>query len=109
MSQLNIVCVVKIRVRSHAFPNQACIKVGTPENKTDRRSIRQLSVQIVQELQIVLELSLNKTKDMIAVLRKGMDKRSSIESNIFEKLNEIKESISKFYEVEKVMGYISID
>ena len=46
---------------------------------------------------------------MIAVLRKGMDKRSSIESNIFEKLNEIEESISKFNEVEKVMDYISID
>ena len=82
--------------------NPLLVKVGTPNNKAARRSVKQISVQIIKELQIVLELSLNKTKTMVAVLRKGMNIRTSIESNIFGKLNEIEESISGFFHVEKV-------
>jgi hypothetical protein len=82
--------------------NPLRVKVGTPNNKNARRSVKQISVQVIKELQIVLELSMNKTKQMITVLRKGMDMRSSVESNVLGKLQEIEESISGFYHVEKV-------
>ena len=66
--------------------NPLHVKVGTPDNKTARRTVNQISVQIIKQLLIVLELSLNRTKQMMAVLRKGMGTATAIESNIFGKL-----------------------
>ena len=52
--------------------NPLRVQVGTPDNKASRRTVSQISVQIL------LELSLNRTKQMISVLRKGMEKKGSI-------------------------------
>ena len=82
--------------------NPLQVQVGTNDNKASRRTVSQISVQIIKELQIVLELYLNRTKQMISVLRKGMEKKSSIASYIFGKLQEIEESISNFCNIDKV-------
>jgi hypothetical protein len=74
------------------------VKVGTPDNKAARRTVN----QIIKHLQIVLELSLNRTKQMMAALRKGMGTATAIESNIFGKLQQIEDTISGFYQVQKV-------
>nr|XP_047137494.1 uncharacterized protein LOC124813999 [Hydra vulgaris] len=45
--------------------NPLKVTVGTPENKSKRTSIKQLSIEIIKQLQIVLELSNRKTKEML--------------------------------------------
>ena len=80
---------------------QLQIRVGTPDKKSDRRTVKQISL-VIQELQILLELSVNKTKVLVSSLRRGLGSTSSIEKNIFGKLNDLQESISHFYHVEKV-------
>ena len=84
------------------MPSRVCfgfhVKVGTPDNKAARRTVN----QIIKHLQIVLELSLNRTKQMMAILRKGMGTATAIESNIFGKLQQIEDTISGFYQVQKV-------
>ena len=50
--------------------NPLHVKVGTPEYKAAKRTVNQISVQIIKQLQIVLELSLNRTKQMMAVFTK---------------------------------------
>ena len=67
------------------------VQVGTNDNKASRRTVSQISVQIIKELQIVLELYLNRTKQMISVLQNGKEKKSSILSDIFGKLQEIED------------------
>jgi len=67
------------------------VKVGTPDNKAARRTVN----QIIKHLQIVLELPLNRTKQMMAVLRKGMGTANAIESNIFGKLQQIEDTIDR--------------
>ena len=57
---------------------------------------------MIKELQIVLELSLNKTGILISTLRKGMGSKSAVENNIFGKMSDLEESLSHFYQVEKV-------
>jgi len=42
---------------------------------------------------------------MMAVLRKGMGTATAIESNIFGKLQQIEDTISGFYQVQKVYNY----
>ena len=49
--------------------NPLKVTIGTPENKSKRTSFQQLSFKIIKQLQIVLELSKNKTKEMAATLR----------------------------------------
>ena len=83
--------------------NKLQVQVGCSDNKSKRNSIQKISLQLVKELQIVLELSLNKTSQLISTLRKGMGSRTAVESNIFEKLNHLEESIAHYYKVEKVM------
>ena len=78
------------------------IRVGPPDKKSDRRTVKQISLQVIQELQVLLELSVNKTKALVSSLRRGLGSTSSIEKNIFGKLNDLQESISHFYHVEKV-------
>ena len=58
---------------------------------------------MIKELQIVLELFLNKTGELISTLRKGMGSKSAVENNIFGKMSDLEESLSHFYQVEKVV------
>ena len=76
--------------------NPLHVKVGTPEYKAAKRTVNQISVQIIKKLQIVLELSLNRTKQMMAVLRKGMGTATAIESNIFGKLKQMETLFQDF-------------
>jgi hypothetical protein len=60
---------------------------------------------MIKELQIVLELSLK----IISTLRKGMGSRLAVENNIFGKMSDLEESLSHFYQVEKVaILYLSV-
>ena len=78
------------------------IKVGTPDTKSARRNIKQISLSMIKELQILLELSGRKTVQLISSLRKGLGSRTSIESNIFGQLHDLENSVSEFYNLEKV-------
>ncbi|XP_065680699.1 uncharacterized protein LOC124817111 [Hydra vulgaris] len=82
--------------------NPLMITVGCPDNKANRRSVKQVSLQMIKELQIVLELSLNKTGLLISTLRKGMGSKLAVENNIFGKMSYLEESLLYFYQVEKV-------
>ncbi|XP_047138848.1 uncharacterized protein LOC124814833 [Hydra vulgaris] len=82
--------------------NPLMITVGCPDNKANRRSVKQVSLQMIKELQIVLELSLNKTGLLISTLRKRMGSKLAVENNIFGKMSDLEESLSYFYQVEKV-------
>ena len=81
--------------------NPLKVTIGTPENKAKRSSIQQLSLEIIKQLQVVLELSNRKTKEMIATLRKGLGSKLSIEPNIFGRLSELEDYISYYYYVQK--------
>lgn len=83
--------------------NPLVVKVGTPDNKHSRRSVKQISVQLIKELQIILELSQRKTKDLVSALRKGMESRIAVEEGVFEKLSKIEDSIASFYDVQEVI------
>ena len=61
--------------------NPLKVTIGTPENKSKRTSFQQLSFEIIKQLQIVLELSKNKTKEMAATLCKDLESKLSIEPN----------------------------
>ena len=67
--------------------NPIMITIGTADKKSERKSVQQISLQLIKELQIVLELSLNKTKQLVSVLRKGLE-----------------QTISAYYQVEKVIS-----
>ena len=84
--------------------NPMMISLGCADNKTERRSVKQISFQLIKELQIVLELSLNKTKQLVSVLRKGMESQLAVESNILRKLKDLELTISNYYQVEKVFN-----
>ena len=79
------------------------VQVGTPENKTDRKPVQQISFSVIKELQILMELSDRQTIQMISGLRKGLGSRASIEPGTFGKLKELEDSISKFYFEETVI------
>ena len=81
--------------------NPLKVTIGTPENKAKRSSIQQLSLEIIKQLQVVLELSNRKTKEMVATLRKGLGSKLSIEPNIFGRLSELEDYISNYYYVQK--------
>ena len=81
--------------------NPLKITIGTPGNMSKRTSFQQLSFEIIKQLQIVLELSKNKIKEMAATLRKGLGSRLSIEPNISGRLSELEDYISSYYKVQK--------
>ena len=58
------------------------IRVGTPNKKSDRRTVKQISLQVIKELQVLLELSVNKTKALVSSLRRGIGSTSSIQKNL---------------------------
>ena len=63
--------------------------------------MKQVSVGMISELQIILELSQNGTKKLCSTLRKGLGQQA-VESNITEKLSEIEKTLESFYNVEKM-------
>ena len=79
------------------------ISLGCADNKTERRSVKQISFQLIKELQIVLELSLNKTKQLGSVLRKGMESQLAVESNILGKLKDLELTISNYYKLKRYL------
>ena len=83
--------------------NPLVVTVGCPANKANRRTVKQVSLQVIKELQVILELSIDDTKQLISSLRKGLGNKTAVEPNIFGKLNDLEESISHFYNVEKVI------
>ena len=52
----------------------------------------------------MLELSLDKTKLLVSVLRKGMESQLAVESNVLGNLKDLEQIISAYYEVEKVIS-----
>jgi len=84
--------------------NPIMITIGTADKKSERKSVQQISLQLIKELQIVLELSLNKTKQLVSVLRKGMESQLAVESNVLGKLKDLEQTISAYYQVEKVIS-----
>ena len=44
------------------------VKIGTPDNKARRKSVQQISVSMIKEFQVVLELSGRKTEQLISGL-----------------------------------------
>ena len=83
--------------------NLLVITVECPANKVNRRSLKQVSLQAIKELQVSLELSINKTKELIFTLRKELGDKIAVEPNIFGKFNDLEELISHFYHLEKVI------
>ncbi|XP_065669720.1 uncharacterized protein LOC136088815 [Hydra vulgaris] len=81
--------------------NPLKVTIGTPENKAKRSSIQQLSVEIIKQLQVVIELSNRKTKEMVATLHEGLGSKLSIKPNIFGHLFELEDYISNYYYVQK--------
>ena len=63
--------------------------------------MKQVSVGMIKELQIILELSQNGTKKLCSTLRKGLGQQA-VESNMTEKLSEIEKTLESFYNVEKM-------
>ena len=59
-------------------------------------------MQMIQELQLILDLSIAKTKKMVAVLRKSLDLKSAVETNVLGKIQELQETLSDFYHVENI-------
>jgi hypothetical protein len=80
------------------------ITIGTADKKSERKFVQQISLQLIKELQIVLELSLNKTKHLVSVLLKDMESQLAVESNVLGKLKDLEQTISAYYEVEKVIS-----
>ena len=54
------------------------------------------------ELQVSLELSDNATKKLCSTIRTGLNRRDSVEENIVQKLENLKEQLDEFYSVEQV-------
>ena len=91
-------------IKNSEFQLVEMITIGTADKKSERKSVQQISLQLIKELQIVLELSLNKTKQLVSVLRKGMKSQLAVESNVLGKLKDLEQPISAYYEVEKVIS-----
>ena len=64
--------------------------------------MKQVSVRMMKEFQIILELSQNGTKKLCSTLRKGLGQQA-VESKITEKLSEIEKTLESFYNVEKMV------
>ena len=71
--------------------NKLNIVVGTPENKSARANMKQISMSCIIELVGVLELSKTKTDAMCQNLRKNLG-QNNMESNIADKLNNMHDS-----------------
>ena len=73
------------------------IIAGTPDKKTDRIELKQVSFGTVMELVKSLELSKNQTKKFCSKYRASMGTQTSIEGNIFEKMENLHNQMDEFY------------
>ena len=78
--------------------NPLFITAGVSDIKTKRATLKQISFQTIMELSNVLELSKNKTKKLCTALRRNLGSTTSVESNIFEKMDSIQDKLGEFYE-----------
>ncbi|XP_065673439.1 uncharacterized protein LOC136090576 isoform X2 [Hydra vulgaris] len=81
------------------------IVVGTPDKKTDRIELKQVSFGTVMELVKSLELSKNQTKNFCSKYRSSMGTQTCIEANIFEKIEALHNRIDEFY-TSKEVGFM---
>ena len=65
------------------------IVAGNPDKKTDRIKLKQVSFGTVMELVKSLELSRNQNKKFFSKFRESMGTQTSIEGNIFEKMENL--------------------
>jgi len=65
------------------------IVAGTQDKKTDRIELKQVSFGTVMELLKSLELSRNQNKKFFSKFRESMGTQTSIEGNIFEKMENL--------------------
>ena len=65
------------------------IVAGTQDKKTDRIELKQVSFGTVMELVKSLELSRNQNKKFFSKFRESMGTQTSIEGNIFEKMENL--------------------
>ena len=77
--------------------------VGISPNKTNRRDIKHLSLNMIEELQVGLELSDNGTKLLCSTLRKGLGKQKAVESRNPETYNTIKKNLEDLFVDEQVL------
>ena len=73
------------------------IVVGTPDKKTDRIELKQVSFNTIMALVKSLELSKNQTKNFCSKYRASMGTQTCIEGNIFEKIEALHPRIDEFY------------
>jgi len=78
--------------------NPLFITAGVSDIKTKRATLKQISFQTIMELSNVLELSKNKTKKLCTALRRNLGSTTTVESNIFEKMDSIQDKLGEFYE-----------
>ena len=65
------------------------VRVGTSNNKSQRKPMTCISLETIMKCQVVLELSSNGTKKLCSVLRKGTGKKEVLESIIFGRLHKL--------------------
>ena len=65
------------------------IVAGTPDMKTDRIELKQVSFGTVMELVKSLEISRNQIKKFCSKFRESMGTQTSIEGNIFKKMENL--------------------
>ena len=78
--------------------NPLFITAGISDTKTKRAPLKQISFQTIMELSNILDLSRNKTKKLCTALRRNLGSTTSVESNIFEKMDLIQDKLGEFYE-----------
>ena len=72
--------------------NPLFITAGVSDIKIKRATLKQISFQTI------MELSKNKTKKLCTALRRNLGSTTSVESNIFEKMDSIQDKLGEFYE-----------
>ena len=70
------------------------VRVGTSNNKSQRKPITCISLETIMKCQVVLELSSNGTKKLCSVLRKGSGKKEVLETIIFGQLDDFKRKLT---------------
>jgi hypothetical protein len=78
------------------------VTVGTCDNKSKRKSIKQISFSTIMELSSVLTLTQNQSKKLCSTLRKNLDCPNSMEPNISTKMEKLQDSLEEFYTTETV-------
>ncbi|XP_065666281.1 uncharacterized protein LOC136087437 [Hydra vulgaris] len=96
---------LKIFVVDRSFSWLLNIVVGTPDKKTGRIELKQVSFGTVTELVKSLELSKNQTKNFCSKYRSSIETQTCIEANIFEKIEALHNRMDEFY-TSKEVGFM---